>query len=146
MIFCITLTHNNLRKSGVKCVSMNWLNKIHENGAIDEENASSLECLVDSTISANSKIIGISIFSGRIPNSASFDGPVLCCALSSGKGILIPLLTLPASLDKLFSGQNNRANSVQIPNIVEKLKALLSKKTTRMLPANGATLPVEVYF
>ena len=42
-------------------------------------------------------ISGVTLASNRIPNSITQDGPVLICSLSSGPGVLIPLLTLPRS-------------------------------------------------
>ena len=79
----------------------------------------------------------------RIPNSPSFDGPVLCCSLSSGKALVIPLLSLPVALQSSNSNPN-RAKAPPVPNIVEKLKKMLEKKPTRMLPTNGASLPLQV--
>lgn len=127
----------------MNCVSLGWLDDVHKNGLINEQQSSSVENLVDGSVSTNSKIIGVTILAGRIPNSPSFDGPVLCCAMSSGTALLIPLLSLPAALIKDSQNEKNNSRS-QIPNIVEKLKSLLEKKPTRLLPSNGAALPIEV--
>ena len=128
--------------SGINCVSLSWLDDVHKNGLISEKQSSCVECLVDTTI-PQSNIIGVSLLTGRIPNSPSFDGPVLCCATSSGPGILIPLLSLPTALTK--EGQNNRTSQrSEMPNIINKLKSLLEKKPTRLLPTNGVSLPIGV--
>ena len=130
-------------KSGVNCITLDWLEEVQKSGVLNSGQSSSVENLITGSAHARDKITGVTLISTRIPNSPSFDGPVLCCSLSSGKALVIPLLSLPIAL-RNSSSNPNRAKAPQVPNIVEKLKKMLEKKPTRMLPTNGASLPLQV--
>ena len=81
--------------SSLVCVSLSWLSDLEKG-----ENITDQHCTVENllTCPTDSKINGVTVQSGRVPNSITFDGPVLCCSISSGNGILIPLLSLPSQL------------------------------------------------
>ena len=81
--------------SSLVCVSLSWLSDLEKG-----ENITDQHCTVENllTCPTDSKINGVTVQSGRVPNSITFDGPVLCCSISSGNGFLIPLLSLPSQL------------------------------------------------
>ena len=87
--------HFNNDFSSLVCVSLSWLSNLEKG-----ENITDQHCTVENllTCPTDSKINGVTVQSGRVPNSITFDGPVLCCSISSGSGILIPLLSLPSQL------------------------------------------------
>ena len=94
IVFFITIIHN-YNSSSLVCVSLSWLSDLEKG-----ENITDQHCTVENllTCPTDSKINGVTVQSGRVPNSITFDGPVLCCSISSGNGILIPLLSLPSQL------------------------------------------------
>ena len=118
---------------------------MQKSGTLKSEQSSTVENLITGSAHARDKITGVTLISTRIPNSPSFDGPVLCCSLSSGGALVVPLLSLPVALQSSNSNQNKN-KAPPVPNIVEKLKKMLEKKPTRMLPTNGASLPLQVRF
>lgn len=124
---------------GLNCVSINWLDDMRTDGEISEGNASSIEVMVSQADRNCATIVGAALLLDRAPNSPSFDGPVCCCAMSQGSAYFIPLLSLPSTLLSLKS--NSSKSTSKVPqNVIDKLQLVLSKKPTRILPANGASL------
>jgi len=112
--------------SSLVCVSLSWLSDLEKG-----ENITDQHCTVENllTCPTDSKINGVTVQSGRVPNSITFDGPVLCCSISSGNGILIPLLSLPS---QLITSKIEKKSKTSTQPITNKLKQLLEKKTERI--------------
>jgi len=129
-------------RTGLNCVSLNWVDDMRDSGKISESNASTIEVLITHANEKGATINGTALCLDRAPNSVSFDGPTCCSAMSNGTAFFIPLLSLPSVLCVAKSDSTRKPPKIP-ENIIEKLKSMLSKPPTYLLPANGASLSTQ---
>ncbi|CAG5099342.1 Oidioi.mRNA.OKI2018_I69.XSR.g16463.t1.cds [Oikopleura dioica] len=129
-------------QTGLNCISLNWVDEMRESGRIPDSSPSTIEVLVTTANERGARITGSALCLDRAPNSVSFDGPICCSSMSNGSAFFIPLLSLPSALCVAKSDPSRKPPKIP-ESIIDKLKLVLSKPPTYLLPANGASLSTQ---
>ncbi|CAG5101476.1 Oidioi.mRNA.OKI2018_I69.YSR.g17126.t1.cds [Oikopleura dioica] len=132
----------HFNQTGLNCISLNWVDEMRESGRIPDSCPSTIEVLVTTANERGARIIGSALCLDRAPNSVSFDGPICCSSMSNGSAFFIPLLSLQSALCVAKSDPSRKPPKIP-ESIIDKLKLVLSKPPTYLLPANEASLSLH---